>query len=587
MSAAVTERLSAIARAAMEARHGERGAIYQAACAELGISLNTLSKKLKEISVRQKRKRRSDAGKTDLTRDEAELISAYCLEHIRKNGKRTKPMGMAIRELRSNGKIVAGMIDATTGEIKPLSDSAIQRALRLFGLHPDQLLAPEPVTPLISRHPNHVWQIDASLCVLYKLPDGTGCRIEEVVSTERYKNKLSHFAKIEHRLVQRYLITDHASGAVFLYYAFGGESTESLCQLLILAIQQRGQYPFYGIPVIIMLDRGSANRSAIFRNLCKALGIKLEFTQRARAKGQVEKSHDVIELGLESGLKLAIDIRSIEQLNALGQKWMHWFNGTRIHSRHGKPRYAAWQLIRPGQLITTGLNTEQLLMLASEEPKPCKVTPYLTVNFKGAEYDVSQVPNVMVGEKLDICRCAFQADKAQAVLVDADGRDVFYQLPVKEKTGDFGFYVDGAVIGEEHERHADTPAQTARKKLERLAMNASTDSEAEAKRKAKVAPFGGSIDPYKEMSEFQHPAYFPSRETKRELAAPMIEPERMGAVQIMKWMRDRLDDAWDPAMNNELQQQFPDGATEPELEQVLADLRAGRSVGGKARLQAV
>lgn len=588
MSAAIIERLSAVAVAANNADHGERGKIYQAACAELGISLQTLYRKLQAITVKPTRKRRSDAGETVLTLAEAELISAYYLEHIRKNGKRTKAMDMAIAELRSNGKIIAGTIDTENGAIKPMSNSAIQRALRNYGVHPEQLLAPEPVTPLISKHPNWCWQIDASLCVLYKLPDGSGMRIEEVETTERYKNKLSHFAKIEHRLVQRYLITDHASCAVFVYYAFGGESSESLCMLLIQAIQQRQQFPFYGIPVIIMLDRGSANRSATFRNLCKALGIKLEFSQRARAKGQVEKMHDVTELGLESGLKMAVDIRTVEQLNTLGQKWMHWFNGRKIHSRHGKTRYAAWQLIKPNQLITTDLSTEQLLLLATETPKACKVTPYLTVNFKGADYDVSKVPGVMVGEKLSVCRCAFQAGKAQAVLVDTEGRDVFYQLPVKEKDPDWGWFTDGAaVIGESHSRHADTPAQTSRKKLERLAMAAKTDSEAEANRKAKVAPFGGSIDPYKDMSEFRHPVYFPNRETKRELATPLRELERMNPVQAALWLQGRLQGDWRPEMYAELEARFPKGATEEDLDAVLADLAAGRSAGGRAKLQAV
>ncbi|MCF7963991.1 MAG: DDE-type integrase/transposase/recombinase [Methylobacter tundripaludum] len=587
MSAAVIERLSAIALVAQNAAHGERGLIYQAACAELGISLQTLHRKLAAITVRPTRKRRADAGVVSLTQEEAEIISAYVMEHIRKNAKKTKSMQAAVEELRFNGIIVAGRVDTETGEIVPLSDSAIQRALRGYGLHPEQLLAPDPVMTLISKHPNHVWQIDASLCVLYKLPDQPGYGITEVESTEKYKNKLSHFAKIEHRLVQRYLITDHASCAAFLYFAFGGESTESLCMLLVQAIQQRGRYPFYGIPVMIYLDRGSANRSATFKNLCKALGIRLEFAQRARAKGQVEKMHDVIEMGFESGLKMATEIRTVEQLNQLGQKWTHHFNATRIHSRHGKTRYAAWQLIKPHQLMTTTLNTEQLLLLAREQPVLKKVTPYLTVNFKGAEYDVSKVTGVMVGEKLLITRCAFDAEKAQAVVFDADGHEVFHPLSVKARDEDWGWFVEGAVLGEEHARHADTPAQTMRKKLERLAMNAETDAEAAANRKAKVAPFGGGIDPYKEMNEYQHPAYFPNRETKRELSAPTIERLRMNIVQSGIWLLGRLGSEYRPELLADVKALFPDGPTEEDLERVLVDLAAGRSAGGKAKLKAV
>lgn len=587
MSAAVIERLSAIAIAAQQAGHGERGKIYTAACCELGISMNTLHRKLKEITVRPKRKRRGDAGNTALSIDEATVISAYVLEHIRKNNKKTKSLQAAVEELRADGVILAGRVDEKTGEIIPLADATIQRALRGYGLHPEQVLAPDPVTTLISKHPNHVWQLDASLCVLYKLPDQPGYGITEVESTEKYKNKLSNFAKIEHRLVQRYLITDHASCAFYPYFEFGGESAESLCRLLVSAIQQREQYPFYGIPVILYVDRASANRSATFRNLCQALGIRLEFAQRARAKGQVEKMHDVFELGFESGLKMATDIRTVEQLNELGLRWAHWFNGTRKHSRHGKTRYAAWQLIRPEQLITTRLTTEQLLLLATEQPKDCKVTPYLTVHFKGGEYDVSQVPAVMVGEKITVTRCAFDTDQAQVVLFDEQGREVFHAVPQKLRDETWGWFADGAVIGEEHARHADTPAQTARKQLERLAMNAETDTEAAANRKAKVAPFGGSIDPYKQMNEYQHPAYLPKRGTDAGIEAPARELERLNTVQMLIWLRGRQGTEFDPSIRAELENRFPDGATEPELEQVLADLAAGRSAAGKARLQAV
>lgn len=587
MSAALIQRLSVVAVAAQNAGHGERGKIYQEACAELGISLNTLHRKLNEISVRDKRKRRRDAGNTQLTRDEALIISGYILEHIRKNNKKTKSLQAAVAELRANNLIVAANVDTATGEILPLSDATIQRALRTYNLHPEQLLAPDPVTPLISKHPNHVWQIDASLCVLYKLPDQPGYGIQAVESTERYKNKLSHFAKIEHRLVQRYLVSDHASCAIFPYFAFGGESTESLCLLLIQAIQQREQYPFYGIPSMIYLDRASANRSATFKNLCKALGIHLQYAQGARAKGQVEKMHDIVELGLESGLKMAVHIRTVDQLNVLGQKWAHWFNATQKHSRHGKTRYAAWQLIKPHQLITTSLNTEQLLLLAREQPIERPVTPYLTVNFKGAEYDVSQVTGVMVGAKLTVTRCAFDANVAQAVVYDEHGMETFCQLPVKQRDDVWGWFSDGAVMGEEHKRHADTPAQTARKKLERLAMAAETDTEAAQKRKANAAPFGGTINPYKAADEYRHPAYFPQRGTERDLQAPSIELPRLNRVQMAKWLQSRLLHDYDAAVLQDVVRCHPDGATELELEQVLNALRAGRTAAGTAKLRAI
>ncbi|HIA4296546.1 TPA: integrase, partial [Escherichia coli] len=155
MNAALTERLVYVARAARDAGHGKRGAVYDAACAELGMSRATLLRRLKEVSVTDKRKKRADAGRSALTRDEAALISATLREATRKNGKRLYSIADAVETLRANGFISAGRTDETTGEFFPLSEDAISRALRNYGLHPEQLDAPAPHTEVASLHPNH------------------------------------------------------------------------------------------------------------------------------------------------------------------------------------------------------------------------------------------------------------------------------------------------------------------------------------------------------------------------------------------------------------------------------------------------
>ncbi|EOS9162166.1 TPA: integrase, partial [Escherichia coli] len=108
MTPALTEKLVETARAARNAGHGKRGAIYDAACAELGMSRATLLRRLKEVSVTDKRKKRADAGRSTLTRDEAALISATLREATRKNGKRLYSIADAVETLRANGFISAG-----------------------------------------------------------------------------------------------------------------------------------------------------------------------------------------------------------------------------------------------------------------------------------------------------------------------------------------------------------------------------------------------------------------------------------------------------------------------------------------------
>ncbi|MDP3816204.1 hypothetical protein [Pseudomonas sp.] len=244
MSAVITQRLVDLVRALDAAGHGRRTALCRAAAHDLGLSLATLYRKLEEVTVvTTTRKRRADAGKSDLTRQEALAISAALIESARRNEKRLYSLGDAVDALRISGMIRAEAVDKATGELRPMSLSAIGRALHSYKLHPDQLLAPAPVTELASTHPNHVWQIDASICVLYYLKPGAdsktnGLRVMD--AAEFYKNKPKNLLRVAMDRVWSYEITDHASGWIYLEYVMGAESGENLCSVLINAMQERG-----------------------------------------------------------------------------------------------------------------------------------------------------------------------------------------------------------------------------------------------------------------------------------------------------------------------------------------------------------
>ncbi|MGY8829653.1 MAG: integrase, partial [Pseudomonadales bacterium] len=229
MSAVITQRLVDLSRALDGAGKGQRTALCKAAAHELGLSLATIYRKLEEVNVSATapRKRRADAGQSGLTRQEALTISAALIEPARRNEKRLYSLGDAVDALRISGMIRAESVDKATGELRPMSLSAIGRALRSFKLHPDQLLAPAPVTELASTHPNHVWQIDASICVLYYLKPGAdskanGLRVMD--AAEFYKNKPKNLLRVAMDRVWSYEITDHASGSLYLEYVLGAES---------------------------------------------------------------------------------------------------------------------------------------------------------------------------------------------------------------------------------------------------------------------------------------------------------------------------------------------------------------------------
>lgn len=579
MSAVLTERLVAIALAARQAGHGGKGAIYDAACRELGMSRATLARKIKEVAVMAPRKRRSDAGQSALTLDEAKLISAALMETTRKNDKRLYSIKDAVTMLRANNAIRAEFLDTETGELRPLSESTIRRALRMYGLHPDQLLAPAPVTELASRHPNHVWQIDASLCTLYYL--GNGAKgLQGMEGQVYYKNKPGNLERVSANRVWRYVVTDHASGWVYVEYVLGAESGENLCSVFINAMQERGGADMmHGCPVMIVTDPGAAMTGALFRNLCRALGISLVINAvgNARAKGQVENANNLVETKFEPGLKLR-PVASLDELNTLAKAWRENFNATEIHRRHGQSRSQVWMTIRADQLIKAP-SVEVCRELAVAEPESRKVSPKLTVSFHGREYDVSTVPGVMVGEKVMVTRNPWRDDAAQVVLVGEDGRDVFHVVHEVFKD-ELGFSEKAAVFGESYKRHADTPAQTALKDIEQLVTGTDSQAAAEAARKAKSLPFGGQLDPYKHIDDATLPTYLPRRGTAHDLVAPKVELPPLSHVDAAKQIKPRVESAggeWTADRFRWLQQRYPAGVPQDQLDTIVAELSGPRA----------
>jgi hypothetical protein len=321
-----------------------------------------IAQKLNAVRLQKPRKQRSDAGDSALTREEAMTISGTLMETIRGTGKRTLSVEKAINSLRDNGLIVSGRLDETTGEIVPLSASAIIRALRQYRLHPDQLRAPAPAVQLASRHPNHVWQLDASICVLYYLKNpakgvkgDTGLRIMD--EKEFNKNKPANVAKVVNDRVWSFEGTDHTTGWIYLEYRFGGETTENFTSVLINMMQERGGADvLHGVPKVLFTDPGAALKSPTMGNLCQALGIRLiaHKARNARATGSVEKARDILERDFEHGLRFC-RVESIDELNRLARLWRMKFNRTAIHSRYGMARTDKWLLITEEQLVKAPL----------------------------------------------------------------------------------------------------------------------------------------------------------------------------------------------------------------------------------------
>ena len=570
MNPALIEQLQAVAAAAEAAGHGRKSAVYAEAAENMGVSVATLQRQLKQVTLKPARKRRADAGASALTQDEARKISAFLMESRRKTGKRLTSIEDAVEILRSNSEIVAGRTDEDTGEFIPLCAASISRALRNYGMHPDQLSQPTPKINLRSKHPNHVWQIDPSLCVLYYLPTKQGQCLQVMDEDKFYKNKPANIRRIEKERVWRYVITDHTSGVIYVHYVLGAESGKNLVDAFVGATQKRGSDdPFHGIPKMAMVDPGSANTGAVFRNLCRALGVELQVNKPGQpwAKGQVEKSNDIVERSFEARLRFVKHPpQNLDDINQAGWQWMRWFNAQKKHSRTGRPRYAVWLTITPEQLIVAPA-AKVMRELAIHQPDKRKVKPDLTVSYRGHTYQVRDIPGVMVGEQLLVTRNPWREDAAQVLYTNDEGREVMQVLdPVTRDQ--YGFAETGAMIGEEYKAQPDTRADTERKEIERLVTGAGTDEEAVQKRKDKVAPFEGRIDPMKPITDTPLPDYIPKRGTALELGGPQVEEALLNHVQAAKRLHGRMGDQWKPEHFKWLQQRYPDGVAEDQVEAI-------------------
>lgn len=584
------EHMGLYARKWQEAPRGEKDTIISQVATLFGISKQTAYRKLKELVVTPKRKRRSDFGRSAVTTDELMKIAATAAEHTRKNGKMILPLEQNIETLRANGLITAGRIDKETGEVIPLSTSAINRALKMNKLHPEQLVKPLPATRMQSLHPNHVWEIDPSRCVMAYLPN-EGLQIMD--EKEFYKNKPKNQIKAIKEALWRYVIVDHASGWIYVEYVTGGETAENITNVFINAMVERAGEAMHGIPKMVMLDAGSANTSAIFKNLCNSLRIKLQVNKpgNPRSKGAVEKANDIVERHFESSLKtMSTDkVRTLAQINAIATRWRQYFNATQIHSRHGMTRNAAWLKIKEDELIIAP-PADVLHELAVTAPESRVVSTFLTVSYKGKEFDVKDVPGVLVGEKILICRNPTKELGLQAIIVDKDSNETYHVLPEIIKN-EYGFNVDAPVIGESYQSKGDTDASRNLKAIELVATDTDTLEQAEAVRKAQAKGrndgfMGGKYDSLAVMDQAEVLPHLPRRGVEHELKAKTVVMPMMSLMQTAKALRIELGE-WEVRYFAWLQDHYPNGIREDEVLRVADELRTAMSDSNVIQLRRV
>ena len=572
---AVQDYLRDVASKLTNAGFGEKGEIVKTACEHLQISKAQLYRDLETVGFKTERKQRSDKGKSVVSAEVAEQIGGMVHVATRANGKQTLPITTALSILKAEGK--APNVSAAT----------IARVMKNNLCHPKQLATPSAHTQQKSLYPNHVWQVDASICVLFYLPRG-GMQVMD--EKKFYKNKPANVKKIEKDRVIRYVITDHFSGSIYHEYVYGSESAENLIEVFLNCIQKRSmQEPLHGVPFILYTDKGCANTSGLFKNLLERLNVTFiaHATGNSQAKGQVENAQNIVETQFEGRLRF-IKIDSLEHLNQTAAQWRMMWNETQIHSRTKRSRNAVWQTIAPNQLrFAPPLELCQELL--STTPVERTVAANLTVSYaiKGYgsnDYDVRHIDGVYPKAKLKVVVNPYRAPSIDVITIDEHGNEVIYTCdPVQVDW--VGFRPDAAVIGEEIKSVPQSAIDENRKRIIKKAYNADTLEQADKAIAKKHTAYEGQLNAMADVQRTEVPTYIPrageqiSTPTKRREVAPL------NYIQAAKAIKGFVGDAWTAEHMQMLKNTYPNGDVPQEDVQFWVDRINGGL--GKHKLRVV
>ena len=582
MDAIRMELITNAARAAAAAPHGQRGEIVQRAAEALNLSVQRthalVSKAARQLGLQTPRKRRADAGASTITDGELEQIAGAIL-HDRRAGKWMIPLEDTIDMLHAAGRIETR-----------LSASHVGRLLRQRGLDGRSLAAPRPHVRMRTEHVNAVWQIDASVCVLYKTPKGELLLLEE--EGVHYKNKPGNLVQVMDQLLVRFVGAEHASGAIALRFYTGGETTENALDFLMWMMTQRFNaagdgMPLHGVPFMLYTDQGGAFKSAATRNFCSAMDVRQGWhaPRNSRATGLAESSQNIAERGYESRLRyLDPATITVERMNAMAELWMHARNGGKKHSRHGMTPYAAWSTIT-AEHLRLAPSMELMRELPVSLAQPRQVSGNMSVSFaiKGQgsrDYDVRYVPGVSPRDKVLVAVNPLAAPAVRVGVTDRDtGEIVWHQVePVKD--GWMGYAADAPVLGkDDYKAMPATPADTRRARIAAQAFatpaGPATPAQVAAAQKAGVSPYVGQFDPFADIKAKAAalPAYMQRTGTPHAAAAPTVEPLRLSVAAVCKRMRAALGSEYDPGTYAWLTERYGDAGVP---EDVVAGLIAAR-----------
>ncbi len=443
-----------------EAGYGERWRVIAQIMKTWGCGKDKVYRELKKAGWDSGRPRRTDAGSTTVSEDALQLLAAKLRTGIRKDGRHTAEIPTARWLLETQNGIDFGGV----------SNSRLATLLRERGLDIRTQKAPRPHVNMQSLHPNHVHQVDPSLCLVYYLPSGGQ---EIIEADEVYKNK-PYLKGKEDLKVWRYVLTDHYSSSLCVrYYNEAGENSHTLWDFLLYAWSPKADpaYLFHGVPRLLYWDKGSANKAGAIKNALGALEVE-ELSHMPgvpRAKGQVEKANHLVETHFEAHLK-EDPAASVQELNQWVEAWCAAYNANTLKGydstlkRAGKSRQALWRSIRHEDLRELPEVARDLLV---SSPITRKVSGDLTISYvhprlkESHLYRVGGLTGVRVGMSVEVSPLLMDPTGSIKVLWSYQGSELSQHLQPAEIDGLSGFPAASPVFGQSYKSPGETWPQKA------------------------------------------------------------------------------------------------------------------------------
>lgn len=563
--------------------NGERGRIVARLAETLNRSLNTTYQYLKKYGGWESGKKpRRGKGETCVPEALCRKIAEKATRSFRDTGKRIMSIKDAVKYWEASGE---GIMNPETGEIIMPSVETISRAMRRYGCHPDQLRAASPAIRMKTEYPNQVWQADASVCVLYRIPgsDKIGLVKEQSYSGKKPENLF----KIRQNRIVRYLEVDHYSGAFYLRYEQApGESAEGFLTTFIAAMTDRGpQDPMHGVPEVRYTDMGSGNTASIMKGFCEQLGVRLLHHKAggARSTGSVENCQNIVETHFESRLRF-LDVPDIATLQSLADRWRRHFCATAILSRTNKAEKARtrndlWLGISADRLRTVEPDVLRSIAAWGDVRRPVRDDFTISVDTRthyGVQYyDLRELGyhGLKPRESVYVRLNPYKAPNAVILLEKPGGEKAAFEVPPMQ-FDTAGFDVNAPVLGKDFKSMPKTHSEQVFDEIKKNAYGVQSVEEADKLWKS-GAPTRDAFDVMADVKEA--PVYLKKAGTPLQVEEQKADVPPMKRLSFALMMRRDHPDVWRDDNTDEcaewLRTRYPDTVPGNEIEAVIERMR--------------